>query len=253
MPAALTGMSRSRITWLAPHDPADAFPDVSAALREPDGLLAAGGDLSVGRLLTAYRRGIFPWYEEGQPILWWSPDPRCVLFPGALHVSRRLAQEIRNTPLTVRFNHAFGEVVRACAEPRRHQSGTWITTEIAIAFEHLHAEGWAHSVEVWAQDRLVGGLYGLVIGRVFFGESMFSRVDNASKMALVALTRSMLESGMALLDCQVVSHHLATLGATTLPRPEFIALLDKACEPQTAYCDWPAGPLAVSGFAGDRS
>ena len=245
-------MSRGRITWLAPHDPADAFPDVSAALREPDGLLAAGGDLSADRLLTAYRRGIFPWYDDGQPILWWSPDPRCVLRPQDLHVSRRLAKELRNTPLAVRFNHAFGEVVRACAAPRRHQSGTWITTELAAAFAHLHAEGWAHSVEVWAQDRLVGGLYGLVIGRVFFGESMFSKVNNASKMALVALTRTMLDSGMMLLDCQVVSRHLETLGATTLPRPEFIAVLNEACEPQTKYPAWPEGPLAVSDFAENR-
>ena len=245
-------MSRGRITWLAPHDPADAFPDVSAALREPDGLLAAGGDLSADRLLTASRHGIFPWYDEGQPILWWSPDPRCVLFPQDLHVSRRLAQEIRNTPLTVRFNHAFAAVVRACAQPRRHQSGTWITPDIAIAFEHLHTKGWAHSVEIWAQDRLVGGLYGLVIGRVFFGESMFSRVNNASKMALVALTQTMLESGMALLDCQVVSRHLATLGATTLPRPEFIAVLDRACEPRSRHCNWPTGPRAVSDFVANR-
>jgi len=253
MPAARTGMSRGRITWLAPHDPPDAFPDVSAALREPDGLLAAGGDLSAERLLAAYRRGIFPWYESGQPVLWWSPDPRCVLWPGDLHVSRRLAQEMRKTQLTVRFNRAFADVIRACAAPRRYQAGTWITNEMSAAFEALHAEGWAHSVEVWDRDHLAGGLYGLVIGRVFFGESMFSRVDNASKMALAVLTQHMQESGMALLDCQVVSRHLTTLGATTMPRAEFVAVLGDACEPRTRHSGWPAEPLAVSDYAHNKA
>ncbi len=252
-PAARIGMSNGRISWLAPQDPADAFPDVSAALREPDGLLAAGGDLSIKRLLAAYRRGIFPWYDNGQPILWWSPDPRCILWPRDLHVSRRLAQEMRKTQLTVRFNRAFAEVIRACAEPRRHQMGTWITAEMTTAFEQLHAEGWAHSVEIWDRERLVGGLYGLVIGGAFFGESMFSRVNNASKMALVALTRHMLETGMSILDCQVVSPHLATLGATTLPRTEFVAALDLACEPPSKHGDWPAEPLAVSDCATQRA
>lgn len=245
-------MNRGRITWLAPHDPADAFPDVAAALREPDGLLAAGGDLSVERLLTAYRRGIFPWYEDGQPILWWSPDPRCVLWPHDLHVSRRLAQEMRKTQLTVRFNQAFGNVIRACAAPRRHQAGTWITTELAAAFEQLHAEGWAHSVEIWDRRELAGGLYGLIIGGVFFGESMFSRVDNASKMALVALTRHMIRAGMVLLDCQVVSPHLVTLGASTLPRSEFNAVLETACEPPAKHDEWPAEPLPVADFTRNR-
>ena len=248
-PIAPIGMSRGNITWLAPQDPAGAFPDVSRALREPDGLLAAGGDLSVERLLAAYRRGIFPWYDSGQPILWWSPDPRCVLWPQDLHVSRRLAQEMRKTQLTVHFNRAFDEVIRACAEPRRHQAGTWITEEMVTAFEQLHAEGWAHSVEIWDREQLVGGLYGLVIGGVFFGESMFSRIANASKMAMVALTRHMLQSGMTLLDCQVVSQHLATLGATTLPRSEFVAVLEQACEPRSKHGDWPAEPLPVADCA----
>jgi leucyl/phenylalanyl-tRNA--protein transferase len=242
-------MNRGRITWLAPHDPADAFPDVSAALREPDGLLAVGGDLSVERLLEAYRRGIFPWYENGQPILWWSPDPRCVLWPQNLHVSRRLAQEMRKTRLVVRFNRAFGEVIRACAAPRRHHGVTWITPDIRNAFERLHAEGWAHSVEIWDAEQLVGGLYGIVIGNVFFGESMFSSVDNASKMALVALTRHMVASGMKLLDCQVVSPHLATLGATTLPRAEFIGVLEKACDPPAKHGGWPTEAREISDYA----
>ena len=239
-------MTRGRITWLAPTDPPDAFPDVSLALREPDGLLAAGGDLNSGRLIEAYRLGIFPWYEDGQPILWWSPDPRCVLWPADLHVSRRLAREIRSTSLTVGYNQAFAAVIRACAGPRRHQSGTWITADLMTAFEGLHSQGWAHSIEIWDDECLVGGLYGIGIGHAFFGESMFSVVPNASKMALLALTRHMLTSGIEILDCQVVSPHLATLGATTLPRSEFVTRLESACAGRTRQTDWPAGRQAVS-------
>jgi leucyl/phenylalanyl-tRNA--protein transferase len=239
-------MTRGRITWLAPTDPPDAFPDVSLALREPDGLLAAGGDLSSRRLLAAYRLGIFPWYEDGQPILWWSPDPRCILWPADLHVSRRLAREIRTTSLTVGYNQAFAAVIRACAGPRRYQSGTWITADLMAAFESLHSQGWAHSIEIWDDERLVGGLYGIAIGQAFFGESMFSTVPNASKMALMALTRHMLASGIEILDCQVVSPHLATLGATTLPRNEFVTRLEQACAGRARQADWPSGRHAVS-------
>jgi leucyl/phenylalanyl-tRNA--protein transferase len=239
-------MTRGRVTWLAPTDAPGAFPDVSLALSEPDGLLAAGGDLSSERVLEAYRRGIFPWYEEGQPILWWSPDPRCVLRPANLHVSRRLARELRRTSLAVRYNQAFAEVMRACAGPRRHQSGTWITRDMMMAFDRLHREGWAHSVEIWDDERLVGGIYGIAIGRAFFGESMFSEVPNASKMALLALTRHMLASGIEILDCQVVSPHLATLGAVTVPRQEFVTLLARLCDPPARLPDWPPGRQPVA-------
>lgn len=239
-------MSNGGVTWLNPADPADAFPNVESALREPEGLLAAGGDLSGARLLAAYRAGIFPWYEEGQPILWWSPDPRCVLRPDEIHVSRRLAQQMRKSPLTLRFNCRFNEVIEACAGPRNFQSGTWITDDMRRAYELLHEEGWAHSVEIHDGDRLIGGLYGLCIGRVFFGESMFSAEPNASKMALAGLSRQMVEQDMPLIDCQVVSHHLQTLGATLMPRRQFTAVLGDACNPATPWNDWPRGTTPVA-------
>ena len=239
-------MSSNRITWLGPEDPPDTFPDVELALREPDGLVAAGGDLSSERLLAAYKAGIFPWYEEGQPILWWSPDPRCILRPDELHVSRRLAQELKSSSLTLSFNQSFGEVVEACGGPRRSQQGTWITSEMAAAYERLHAAGWAHSIEVRHDADLVGGLYGLCIGRVFFGESMFSAVPNTSKMAMVGLTQHMLANELELIDCQVVSPHLVTLGARTIPRAKFTRILWRACEPATRCENWPKETLMVA-------
>jgi leucyl/phenylalanyl-tRNA--protein transferase len=239
-------VSSNRISWLSPEDPPDAFPDVNLALQEPDGLVAAGGDLSNARLLAAYKAGIFPWYEAGQPILWWSPDPRCVLRPDELHVSRRLAQELRSSSLTLSFNQSFGEVTEACAGPRRSQQGTWITPEMAVAYEHLHAAGWAHSIEIWGGDELVGGLYGVCIGRVFFGESMFSTVPNTSKMAMIGLTQYMLANDLELIDCQVVSAHLVTLGARTIPRAQFTEILKHACEPATRHENWPEKPMNVA-------
>ena len=241
-------MTQGRIEWLSPADPPEAFPDVSRALTEPDGLLAAGGDLSPARLLAAYARGIFPWFEAGQPILWWSPDPRCVLRPDRLHVSRRLRQQLRNSRAELRFNTAFANVIRACAGKRRSQQGTWITGDMVSAYEHLHREGWAHSIEIWDSDELVGGLYGLCIGRVFFGESMFSGQPNTSKMALLGLTRHMLSTGLELLDCQVASPHLFTLGAELMPRPAFSAFLASACDPPEPHRAWPAETLPVSGL-----
>lgn len=239
-------MTPNRVVWLGPDDPADAFPDVSHALREPDGLLAAGGDLDPERLLAAYVRGIFPWYDHGQPILWWSPDPRCVLFPAELHISRRLRQHIRKSSATLTFNHRFDAVVKACAGRRRSQQGTWITPEMIDAYTQLHRDGWAHSIEVVDNGELVGGLYGLCIGRVFFGESMFSGDANASKLAMLGLTRHMLEHGLELLDCQMVSRHLLSMGATTLPRAQFTRRLKSACEPPNRYLDWPQQPLEIA-------
>ena len=163
-----------RIVWISPHDPPDSFPDVELALREPDGLLAAGGDLSTPRLLEAYRRGIFPWFDDGQPILWWAPDPRCVLFPDQFHLSRRAVRDMRRSSAEVRFNTAFDEVIAGCAEPRAGQAGTWITPEMRAAYNNLHDEGWAHSVEVWNEESMIGGMYGVAIGRVFFGPVMWS-------------------------------------------------------------------------------
>ena len=202
---------------------ADAFPDPHGALDEPNGLLAAGGDLSIARLLDAYRRGIFPWFSAGEPILWWSPDPRMVFETGAMHVPRRLRRWLRQCTWTVTADRSFADVMHACAAPRDGQRGTWITAPMHHAYQRLHALGHAHSVEVRDGDALVGGVYGVAIGRMFFGESMFSRRDHASKVALLALADALARSGMPLLDAQVSSSHLQTLGAFEMPRNDFLA------------------------------
>lgn len=214
--------------WIAPDEPADAFPPVTRALRDPDGLLAVGGDLRRDRLLGAYRRGIFPWYNPGQPVLWWSPDPRAVLFPGELHISRSLRRSLKRAGFAFTVNTRFTEVMRACATtPRDGQSGTWISEEMIDAYTGLHRTGHAQSVETWLDGRLVGGIYGVTLGRVFFGESMFSNVTDASKAALTVLVREMLARDFVLLDCQVASPHLATLGSRELHREHFLGLLDR--------------------------
>ncbi|MGI9225105.1 MAG: leucyl/phenylalanyl-tRNA--protein transferase [Woeseiaceae bacterium] len=239
----------NRVVWIAAGDPPDSFPDIETALREPDGLLAAGGDLSSSRLLAAYRHGVFPWFDAGQPILWWSPDPRCVLVPGSFYVSRRLKRDFRRSRVEIRFNHDFEEVIRKCAEPRISQQGTWITADMISAYGQLHEEGWAHSIETWQGDTLVGGLYGLAIGKLFFGESMFSRQDNASKYALFALCSHLHDRGFELIDCQVTSQHLLNLGATMMPRQEFSRILRSGCEPPTRFTGWPDAPLPVTEIA----
>jgi len=206
------------IPWLGSGDP---FPEVERALAEPNGLLAAGADLSLPRLLDAYRNGIFPWFADDQPILWWSPDPRMVLFPAELKVSRSLARTMRNTRFEVRADTAFDEVIESCRQPRRAESGTWITEEMAEAYGALHRAGFAHSVETWLDGELVGGLYGVALGRAFFGESMFTRVSDASKIALVALARQLQRWGFGVIDCQMNTAHLASFGACEIPRAEF--------------------------------
>jgi len=239
-------MSSHRIVWLDPDDPTTAFPPVEDALREPDGLLAAGGDLSSTRLLSAYRRGIFPWYDEGQPLLWWSPDPRCVFLKGGFHQSRRLRRHIRQSSAEVRFNTSFDQVIAACAGPRRSGQGTWITPDMIAAYQQLHDEGWAHSIEVWQDDSLAGGLYGLAIGRAFFGESMFSQDSNGSKIAL-SLLANLLDSGQfGIVDCQVLSSHLLSLGAILMPRRDFIARLESLCETAERFEKWPSAPISVA-------
>lgn len=238
-------MGNNRVLWLGPDDPPDAFPPIQNALVEPDGLLAAGGDLSTERLLYAYRHGIFPWFDEGQPILWWSPDPRCVLKLSDYHVAQRLRRQLSGSTAELTFNGSFGDVVRACAGPRRSEQGTWITNDMVVAYQALHVEGWAHSVEIRENDQLVGGVYGLAIGRVFFGESMFSAAPNASKLALLGLCKILEEHAFELIDCQVVSQHLLTLGATAIPRSAFATMLDAACNPATAFENWPNGPIPV--------
>ncbi|MGI9272980.1 MAG: leucyl/phenylalanyl-tRNA--protein transferase [Woeseiaceae bacterium] len=241
-------MNNSRVVWLSPGDAPQSFPDVEDALCEPDGLLAAGGDLNSERLLYAYARGIFPWYEEGQPILWWSPDPRCVLRPAQFHISRRLQQYLRSSTFTLTCNTAFAEVIRACAKDRPSQQGTWITPDIIAAFEQLHIDGWAHSVEVWDKEKLVGGIYGMSIGKVFFGESMFSRRDNASKFAMFGLCRILQRKDFVLLDCQVLSQHLTTLGAELMPRSEFTDILRTSCDPAVQFDEWPSKVAPIGDF-----
>lgn len=216
--------------WLNPANPTAPFPPVELALREPDGLLAVGGGLEPERLLNAYRHGIFPWYSEGQPILWWSPDPRTLLFPDRRRVSRSLRKTLRQNRFRVTLDTDFARVIRGCAEPRRDEPGTWITAEIRQAYERLHAMGVAHSVETWQDDRLVGGLYGVSLGRAFFGESMFSRVSDASKVAFVQLVRQLQAWEFALIDCQVHTGHLASLGAVEIPRREFTRRLEAALQ-----------------------
>jgi len=204
---------------------ASFFPPVETALREPNGLLAMGGDLSLERLLDAYRHGIFPWFNPGEPILWWSPDPRMVLVPGEVRVTRSLAKRIRNAGFEVRVDTAFVEVMCACAAPREGESGTWISPAMVAAYSRLHQAGFAHSVETWHDGRLVGGLYGVAIGRMFYGESMFSREPDASKVALVRLVRQLQQWGFGLIDCQMETAHLASMGARTMPRETFVSRL----------------------------
>ena len=206
------------IPWLQGDAP---FPDIETALADPNGLLAAGDDLSAERLLAAYRRGIFPWFSAGQPVLWWSPAPRMVLFPSELKVSRSLAKVLRNSTYEIRFDTAFQDVMRACAAPRPGQNGTWITDDMVNAYAKLHSLGYAHSVETWVEGELAGGLYGIAIGGMFYGESMFMRRRDASKIALVQLVRQLATRGFGMIDCQMRTGHLASLGGREIPRTEF--------------------------------
>ena len=226
---------RITLPWLAPDDPEAPFPDPATALPDPDGLLAAGGDLSVPRLLNAYRSGIFPWFESGQPILWWSPDPRAVLEPAHVRIHRSLKKTLRNAGYTVSFDRAFEQVIAGCAAPREDAAGTWITTTMQQAYIALHRVGHAHSVEVWDGPRLIGGLYGVAVGRLFCGESMFSRERDASKVALAWLCRHLVAWGWPLIDVQMATRHLLGLGAATIPRHEFLARI-------ATLVDDPAAP-----------
>ena len=211
------------LPWLEPG--AIHFPPTTQALSEPNGLLAAGGDLSPEQLLAAYQRGIFPWFDASQPILWWSPSPRLVLRPHTLHISKSMRKMLRQAPYQVTTDRAFTDVIAACAEPRDDQDGTWITRQIQQAYTRLHRLGYAHSVEAWDRDVLVGGLYGMALGRVFFGESMFSRVSNASKYGFITLVEALQALNFGLIDCQVHTPHLSSLGAEEIDRSTFEGLL----------------------------
>jgi leucyl/phenylalanyl-tRNA--protein transferase len=218
-----------RLTVLDEHQPEQAFPDLDEALDEPNGLLALGGCLSPQRLLNAYRHGIFPWFNAGEPILWWSPDPRLVLFPDKLTISRSLAKTLRKQAYRISYDTAFESVVDACSAPRPNQGGTWITEDMKSAYRGLHRRGNAHSFEAWLDDELIGGLYGVSIGQVFFGESMFHRKTDASKVVFAHMVRQLSAWGYRLIDCQVSSAHLFTLGAEEISRGQFADFLSHLC------------------------
>jgi leucyl/phenylalanyl-tRNA--protein transferase len=217
---------------------------VRSALKEPNGLLAAGGDLSPERLLEGYRRGIFPWYSAGDPILWWSPDPRMVLFPAEFKISRSLGKTLRNRRYEARFDSAFGEVIASCAAPRKGEPGTWIGEAMVEAYLELHRLGYAHSVETWIAGDLAGGLYGVAMGGVFFGESMFSRVRDASKIALATLVAHLKSAGFGLIDCQMHTRHLETLGAREIPRARFSRLLEELIHYPRSPGTWSGASFA---------
>lgn len=221
----------------------EPFPSLEQA--DSDGLLAIGGDLSPQRLQCAYSQGIFPWFEDGQPILWWSPDPRCILYPDQFKTSRSLRKSIARQAFTVSYDRAFEQVIEACAAPRAHQSGgTWITSGMHDAYCRLNELGCAHSVEVWQGADLVGGLYGVSLGQVFYGESMFSRVSDASKFALKSLCERLSRLGYQLVDCQVESEHLLSLGAVSIPREQFIREMNLALESDQPFSSWSEGEAA---------
>ncbi|HAB91512.1 MAG TPA: leucyl/phenylalanyl-tRNA--protein transferase [Pseudomonas sp.] len=234
------------ITWL--NRASLKFPPLHKALREPNGLLAAGGDLSAERLVAAYRHGCFPWYQDGQPLLWWSPDPRTVLLPSNLHISRSLRKVLRSDLFSVTFDRNFTDVIHACSEPRKDEDGTWITSEMQAAYFALHAQGHAHSVEVWQQDQLVGGLYGIAIGQLFFGESMFSRTSNASKVGFVTLVSALKAAGFVLIDCQMPTAHLISLGAESIRRSEFSEYLTQHLDINTDM-QWLTPAITTSTLA----
>ena len=236
-------MSVQRVLPQLGADPHAPFPPSSRALAAPNGLLAWGGGLEPERLLAAYRHGIFPWYSEGQPILWWSPAPRCVIRPERVHVSKRTRRRFNSGCFTLSLNTAFEAVIAGCAEPRADEEGTWITAAMVDAYTALHRLGHAHSLEVWADGELAGGIYGLAIGGVFFGESMFSRRSDASKVALIALCRLIAAQGYGLLDCQVENAHLKRMGAEALSRAAFEAELARLLDAATDPGLWRAAPM----------
>lgn len=223
---------------LDPLNPDQNFPALKSALTEPDGLLAAGGCLSSQRLINAYTLGIFPWFSPGEPILWWSPNPRLVLFPEKLIVSRSLKKTIRKVNFSITFDQAFPQVMQYCAAPRAEETGTWITEEMFVAYTRLHQQGVAHSFEAWFNGELVGGMYGIAIGQVFFGESMFHRKTDASKVALYYLVQHLSEWGYQLIDCQIHSPHLSSLGAEEIEREQFSSLLKRYCPIQPNNRAW---------------
>lgn len=243
-----------RVRMLNPEDPPASFPDpadMGIALGQPDGLLAIGGDLSPARLIEAYRIGVFPWFNEDQPILWWCPDPRAVIYPDGLHISRSLARTLKRCGWQRTINKDFTAVINACAT-ERGKFGTWITPAMISAYRELHRLGYAHSVEIWQGEELAGGIYGIRLGNKFFGESMFTRITDGSKVALSALAELCLQEGIDLIDCQVSSPHLETLGMREIPRSRFLPLLEGLDTQPRAFAAAADGPAEVAGLAALR-
>jgi leucyl/phenylalanyl-tRNA--protein transferase len=228
--------------------PTDPLPPVERALDDPNGLLAAGGGLSVPRLVEAYSRGAFPWFSEGDPVLWWSPDPRMVLPTDRVHVSRSLRRRLRRGGFEITFDRAFTDVLRACAAPRPYEMGTWLVPAMIQAYQRMYMAGLAHSVEIWMDDQLAGGLYGVVLGRMFFGESMFTRRTDASKMALVLLAAQLARWGFPLIDCQMRTAHLASMGAIEIPRGEFVRRVADLVAQPAVPSPWAFDPEVLQGF-----
>ncbi len=226
-----------QLYWVRDNIISAEFPPVHNALNDPDGLLAIGGSLNVERLINAYKQGIFPWYNEGQPVLWWSPDPRWVLDPRNIKISRSLNKTLRKNIFKVTINQAFEEVISMCASPRKDDNGTWITPDLKAAFLELHEYGYAHSIECWHEDILAGGLYGIAMDRIFFGESMFSRVNDASKIALIYLADMLNKRQFRYIDCQVYTRHLESLGAFPIKREKFVDILNNCCNSSVLH-EW---------------
>jgi leucyl/phenylalanyl-tRNA--protein transferase len=236
----MTGKVSTGLTWLDPGDPVERFPDPERALPEPDGLLAAGGDLSPKRLLAAYRQGIFPWYEDGQPILWWSPQRRAVIPAGQMHISRGLRRLLRSGRYQFSLDQDCAAVIGGCAQPRNDRAGTWITRDMHNAYLELHRLGHVHSIEIWEDQALIGGLYGVALGQVFCGESMFSQRSNGSKIALACFDRVLHESGFKLMDCQMYTPHLGSVGALVMSRRQYLEKLSDWSARPPENPPWPA-------------
>lgn len=228
--------------------PGDPFPPVERAMDDPNGLLAAGGGLGVARLVEAYSHGIFPWFSEGDPVLWWCPDPRMVLATDAVHVSRSLQRRLRRHDYQITMDRAFAEVLRDCAAPRRDHAETWLVPSMMRAYQRLHDAGVAHSLEVWIDGSLAGGIYGVAIGRMFFGESMFSRQTNGSKMALVALAAQLTRWAFPLIDCQMQTAHLVTMGAREMARAKFVPLVTRLVQRTSMRAPWTVDEDLIAQF-----
>jgi leucyl/phenylalanyl-tRNA--protein transferase len=240
---------RPQLAWIAPGDPPDAFPEPALALTEPNGLLAAGGDLSPARLLAAYRKGIFPWFSDGQPILWWCPDPRAVLLPAELHISRRLRRTLRSGRFEVSVDQCFDRVISLCASTRR-ESGTWLTPDMIRAYRELHALGLAHSIEAWQEGEIAGGVYGVALGGIFFGESMVSLRRDGSKVALAKLVSLARRTGIEMIDCQIPNPHLSRLGSREIPRRDFLRALPRLVSVPPMQRVRPEPPLSTATLEG---